>query len=50
MLCGNKTDMRSEAEQQGRKTVSYEDGQRLARVSFESVTLHRIILVSRVRC
>ncbi|XP_052802878.1 ras and EF-hand domain-containing protein homolog isoform X5 [Mya arenaria] len=31
MLCANKTDMRTEADQQGRKTVSYDDGQRLAR-------------------
>ncbi|XP_053385020.1 ras and EF-hand domain-containing protein homolog isoform X2 [Mercenaria mercenaria] len=31
MLCGNKTDMRSEAERLGRSIVSYDDGQRLAR-------------------
>lgn len=31
MLCGNKTDMRAEAEAQGRKIVTYDDGQRLAR-------------------
>ncbi|KAH3882276.1 hypothetical protein DPMN_006210 [Dreissena polymorpha] len=31
MLCANKTDMRMETEQQGRKVVTYEDGQRLAR-------------------
>ncbi|KAK6184047.1 hypothetical protein SNE40_002224 [Patella caerulea] len=31
MLCGNKTDMRVEMEQQGRRTVRSEDGQRLAK-------------------
>ncbi|KAL4224722.1 hypothetical protein ACF0H5_015419 [Mactra antiquata] len=31
MLCANKTDMRTEAEQVGRKVVTYDDGQRLAR-------------------
>ncbi|XP_060568165.1 ras and EF-hand domain-containing protein homolog isoform X5 [Ruditapes philippinarum] len=31
MLCGNKTDMRTEAERLGRTVVSYDDGQRLAR-------------------
>lgn len=31
MVCGNKTDMRPEAEKLGRKVVTYDDGQRLAR-------------------
>ncbi|ESO91691.1 hypothetical protein LOTGIDRAFT_163420 [Lottia gigantea] len=31
MLCGNKTDMRAEMEQQGRRTVREEDGRRLAK-------------------
>lgn len=31
MLCGNKTDMRPESEAQGRKVVTYDEGQRLAR-------------------
>ncbi|KAL3843164.1 hypothetical protein ACJMK2_021115 [Sinanodonta woodiana] len=31
MLCANKTDLRQESIQQGRKVVTYEDGQRLAR-------------------
>ncbi|KAK3610932.1 hypothetical protein CHS0354_022199 [Potamilus streckersoni] len=31
MLCANKTDLRQELIQQGRKVVTYEDGQRLAR-------------------
>ena len=32
MVCGNKTDMRPEAEAQGRKIIKYEEGQRLSRV------------------
>lgn len=32
MLCGNKSDLREEAEKQGRKVVNFEEGQRLARV------------------
>ena len=32
MLCGNKTDQRPQAEAEGRKTVCYDEGQRLARV------------------
>jgi len=43
MLCGNKTDMRSEAEQQGRKTVTYEDGQRLARVTFVLIKISQYL-------
>lgn len=31
MLCGNKSDLREEAEKQGRKVVNFEEGQRLAR-------------------
>lgn len=31
MLCGNKSDLREEAENQGRKVVNFEEGQRLAR-------------------
>lgn len=31
MLCGNKSDLRAEAEKQGRKVVNFEEGQRLAR-------------------
>lgn len=32
MMCGNKSDLREEAEKQGRKVVNFEEGQRLARV------------------
>ena len=48
MLCGNKTDMREESEQQGRKTVTYDDGQRLARVrklSYNSKLCLRVLLI-----
>lgn len=31
MLCGNKSDLREDAEKQGRKVVHFEEGQRLAR-------------------
>jgi len=33
MLIGNKTYLRSESEKQGRRVVTHDDGQRLARVS-----------------
>ncbi|GAB1598925.1 ras and EF-hand domain-containing protein homolog [Argonauta hians] len=36
MLCANKTDLRDEMESHGRRTVKFEDGQRLAR-SFEGL-------------
>ena len=33
MLCGNKSDLRDDAEKIGKKVVKHDDGQRLARVN-----------------
>ena len=36
MLCGNKSDLRDDAEKIGKKVVKHDDGQRLARVNIQS--------------